>query len=175
MGGFSMFDYFSNMVMLRAHYRNVRFYNGDIIPKGFYTAYEMRQAFKAAGKSWKQGALAHSLCKTSLWSVYEFKDHRAVVKDEYISKAEKAKADAGGVGLKWSDFVTDKVKTDIRSKSLQRSALYNGMAPDNDRARYLKTVWGKIIFAMRNWYQMVLQRSVVGTDDTSVRNVVNTN
>jgi hypothetical protein len=49
------------------------------------------------------------------------------------------------------------------------------MAPDNDRARYLKTVWGKIIFAMRNWYQMVLQRGLVGTDDTSVRNVVDTN
>ncbi|MBO5628487.1 MAG: hypothetical protein J5965_05335 [Aeriscardovia sp.] len=48
------------------------------------------------------------------------------------------------------------------------------MAPDNDRARYLKTVWGKIIFAMRHWYQMVLQRSLVGTDDTSVRNVTDT-
>ena len=175
MGGYSMFDYFSNMVMLRAHYRNVRFYDGDVIPKGFYTAYEMRQAFKAAGKSWKQGALAHSLCKTSLWSVYKFENHRAVVKDGYISKAEAAKAASGGTGLKWSDFVTDKVKTDIRSKSLQRSALYNGMAPDNDRARYLKTVWGKIIFAMRNWYQMVLQRGLVGTDDTSVRKVVDTN
>lgn len=175
MGGYSMFDYFSNMVMLRAHYRNVRFYDGDIIPKGFYTAYEMRQAFKAAGKSWKQGALAHSLCKTSLWSVYEFKNHLAVVKDQYISKTEAAKAAAGGIGLKWSNFVTDKVKTDIRSKSQQRSALYNGMAPDNDRARYLKTVWGKIIFAMRHWYQMVLQRSLVGTDDTSVRNVTDTN
>ena len=174
MGGYSMFDYFSNMVMLRAHYRNVRFYDGNVIPKGFYTAYEMRQAFKAAGKSWKQGALAHSLCKTSLWSVYEFKNHLAVVKDQYISKTEEAKAAAGGIGLKWSDFVTDKVKTDIRSKSQQRSALYNGMAPDNDRARYLKTVWGKIIFAMRHWYQMVLQRSLVGTDDTSVRNVTDT-
>ena len=48
------------------------------------------------------------------------------------------------------------------------------MAPDNDRAAYLKTVWGKAIFAMRNWYQMVLQRNLVGTDDTSVRNVTDT-
>ena len=153
MGGFSMFDYFANMVLLRAHYRNVRFYDGNVIPKGFYTAYEMRQAFKQAGKSWKEGALAHSLCKTSLWSAYEFRDGRAVVKDE------------------WKNYVTDTVKTNIRTKSLQRSALYNGMAPDNDRARYLKTVWGKIIAAMRNWFQMVQQRNWVGSDDTSVLEV----
>ena len=156
MGGFSMFDYFSNMIMLRAHYRNVRFYDGDVIPKGFYTAYEMRQAFKQAGKSWKEGSFAHSLCKTSLWNAYQFVDGRAVVRPQF------------------EQYVTDKVKTDIRSKSLQRSALYNGMAPDNDRAAYLKTVWGKAIFAMRNWYQMVLQRNLVGTDDTSVRNVTDT-
>ena len=163
MGGFSMFDYFANMVMLRSHYRNMRFYDGDVIPKGFYSAYEMRQAFKAAGKSWIEGSLAHSLCKHSLWDAYQFDG-------TYILHGGKV-----SVKDKYKQYVTSKVKTEIMTKSLQRSALYNGMAPDNDRARYLKTIWGKIIFAMRNWYQMVLQRALVGTDDTSVRNVVDTN
>lgn len=162
MGGFSMFDYFSNMVLLRAHYRNTRFYEGNVIPKGFYTAYEMRQAFKAAGKSWIEGALAHSQCKHSLWEAYEF-DGLYMLKGGKVS-----------IRPEYAPYVTGKIKTEIMTKSLQRSALYNGMAPDNDRARYLKDIWGKVIFAMRNWYQMVLQRNLVGRDDTSVRNVVDT-
>lgn len=51
MGGFSMLDWMANSLLLRSFYNNIRFYDGDVIPKGFYSAYEIEQKFIKAGKS----------------------------------------------------------------------------------------------------------------------------
>lgn len=51
MGIFSLFDYFSNQILLAAHYHNVRFYNGytengnTLVPAGFYTKKQLKRAF----------------------------------------------------------------------------------------------------------------------------------
>jgi len=37
MGGFRMFDFFINVITTRAFANHCRFYDGDVVPKGFYT------------------------------------------------------------------------------------------------------------------------------------------
>jgi len=46
MGGFSMLDWMANALLMRAFYNNMRYYEGDVVPKGFYTAYELRRLFE---------------------------------------------------------------------------------------------------------------------------------
>jgi hypothetical protein len=47
--------------------------------------------------------------------------------------------------------VSQKTKTRVRTKTLQRSALYNGMNPDNDLPTYKTKLIGAFVGAMRGW------------------------
>lgn len=37
MGGFSLLDYFGNVILLRSKMSSYKFYDGDEVEKGFYT------------------------------------------------------------------------------------------------------------------------------------------
>ena len=39
MGWFEMTDYISNSIFLKSFCNQIRFYNGDKVPKGFYSSY----------------------------------------------------------------------------------------------------------------------------------------
>lgn len=150
MGGFSMLDWMANSLLLSSFYNNVRFYDGGIVDTGFYSLYELEQAFVNAGHSKKEAILAHIMCNKTLWGAY---DENMQVKPQY----EK--------------YVTQKIKTRIRTKTLQRSALYNGMNPDNDTPRYKQSIVGNFIGAMRGWLTMAIQHLFAGGQDNVVRDI----
>jgi hypothetical protein len=71
MGGFSMLDWMANALLLRAFYNNIRFYDGDVIPKGFYSSYELQQAFLNAGHTKHEAKIAHMMTNQTLWGAYD--------------------------------------------------------------------------------------------------------
>ena len=153
MGGYSALDYVSNATLLRAFMNNYRFYDGDTIPKGFYTKYEMQQLFLKAGKSKFKANLAHMSCGTTLYGAYKFNNGLAEIKPEY------------------EEYITERIKKNIRGITLLRGALINGVNPDNDNPKYKNTMWGQFIGSMRAWMLQRSQELYAGRDDVSVREV----
>ena len=153
MGGYSALDYVSNATLLRAFMNNYRFYDGDTIPKGFYTKYEMQQLFLKAGKSKFKANLAHMSCGTTLYGAYKFNHGLAEIKPEY------------------EQYITERIKKNIRGITLLRGALINGVNPDNDNPKYKNTMWGQFIGSMRAWMLQRSQELYAGRDDVSVREV----
>ena len=150
MGGFSMLDWMANALLLRSYYNNIRFYDGGIVPTGFYSAYELKQAFVNAGHTKKEAYFAHMWSTRTLWGAY---DSNMQVKPEY------------------EQYVTQKIKTRIRTKTLQRAALYNGMNPDNDLPTYKTKLIGAFVGAMRGWLTQAIEHLFAGGSDNIVRNV----
>jgi hypothetical protein len=84
-----------------------------------------------------------------LWDAYDFKNGQAFVKPEYEA------------------YVTQRVKTNVATKTKKRGALYNGMNPDNDTPRYKQSIVGNFIGAMRGWLTQAIQHLLAGgTDNT---------
>jgi len=111
MGGWSMLDWMANALLMAAFYHNIRFYegllddNGDyIIDPGFYSKYDLQQAFLRAGRTKAEADKIHNgysdilstysyftldkngnnvrkqgLGRITLWDAYEFAPY---VKDE---------------------------------------------------------------------------------------------
>lgn len=153
MGGYSALDYVSNATLLRAFMNNYRFYDGGTIPTGFYTKYEMQQLFIKAGKSKFKANLAHMSCGTTLYGAYKFNNGLAEIKPEY------------------EEYITERIKKNIRGITLLRGALINGVNPDNDNPKYKNTMWGQFIGSMRAWMLQRSQELYAGRDDVSVREV----
>ena len=153
MGGYSALDYVSNATLLRAFMNNYRFYDGGTIPTGFYTKYEMQQLFLKAGKSKFKANLAHMSCGTTLYGAYKFNNGLAEIKPEY------------------EEYITERIKKNIRGITLLRGALINGVNPDNDNPKYKNTMWGQFIGSMRAWMLQRSQELYAGRDDVSVREV----
>ena len=153
MGGYSALDYVTNATLLRAFMNNYRFYDGSTIPKGFYTKYEMQQLFLKAGKSKFKANLAHMSCGTTLYGAYKFNHGLAEIKPEY------------------EQYITERIKKNIRGITLLRGALINGVNPDNDNPKYKNTMWGQFIGSMRAWMLQRSQELYAGRDDVSVREV----
>jgi hypothetical protein len=63
-------------------------------------------------------------CGTSLYGAYSFKHGLAKIKPEY------------------EQYVTDRIKKNVRGITLLRGALINGVNPDNDNPKYKNTMWG---------------------------------
>ena len=153
MGGYSALDYVSNATLLRAFMNNYRFYDDGTIPTGFYTKYEMQQLFIKAGKSKFKANLAHMSCGTTLYGAYKFNNGLAEIKPEY------------------EEYITERIKKNIRGITLLRGSLINGVNPDNDNPKYKNTMWGQFIGSMRAWMLQRSQELYAGRDDVSVREV----
>lgn len=156
MGGWSMLDWMANALLMMAFYHNTRLYEGDEIPKGFYTKYEMQQAFMKAGKTKSEGTKAfhnytNLMSRVTLWDAYGFKNGEAFVKPEYEM------------------YVTQRVKTNVATKTKKRGALYNGMNPDNDVPRWKRDVIGRLAGALRAWIQQQVQHLIAGGSDSVAR------
>lgn len=153
MGIFSLFDYFSNQILLAAHYHNVRFYNGytengnTVVPAGFYTKKQLKRAFKNAGLSKLARTAgmnrAWHMMVTSLYDAYQFNNGTLTIKDKY------------------KPYVTDELKTLISSMTQKRAALMNGMNPDNDIPYWRNTMVGKLIASLRGFMAQSLQHNYV--------------
>jgi hypothetical protein len=195
MGGWSMLDWMANALLMMAFYHNCRFFEGviengtQIIKPGFYTKYELQQAFINAGKTKAEANKIHhgwgdifdsaeykTLDKDgnvvkkkfrgriTLWDAYQFAPY---YKDElgHIKKAH------GRVVVldEYAPFVTQRVKTNIATKTKKRGALYNGMNPDNDTPMWKRDILGRLAGALRSWISQQVQHLFAGgTDNVEV-------
>lgn len=156
MGGWSMLDWMANALLMTAFYHNCRFYDGGVVPTGFYTKYELQQAFLNAGKTKSEAYLAYHNFKyfgnrTTLWDAYYFKEGEAYVRPEF------------------KQYVTQRVKTNLATKTKKRGALYNGMNPDNDVPRWKRDVIGRLAGALRGWIAQQFQHLFAGGTDNIAR------
>lgn len=195
MGGWSMLDWMANALLMTAFYHNCRFFEGivengvQLIKPGFYTKYELQQEFLRIGKTKHEANKAHldlgdivnvteykkldengNVVKgkihgrITLWDAYQFapyyKDENGDVKKAY-----------GTVEIlkEYEPFVTQRVKTNIATKTKKRGALYNGMNPDNDVPRWKRDVIGRLASALRGWIAQQLQHLVAGGTDSIAR------
>jgi len=153
MDSFSAFDYVNTALVLRAFYNGSRLYTGPYVKPGFYTRHELVAAFKNSGFSGISARKAHLLCKKTMWDAYGFKNGKLYIKPEY----EK--------------YLTDDKATRIYTKTQLRSALYNGMQPENDTPYFQTQWWGKWIFSIRNWMLQTIQQWTTHGDDYTLYNV----
>ena len=158
MGGFSLLDWMANSLLLRSFYNNIRLYDDGVVETGFYSLYELEQAFVNAGHSKKEAILAHTMSTKTLWGAY---DNNMQLKPEFSDETNP----------NFVCHVSQKTKTRVRTKTLQRSALYNGMNPDNDQPRYKQSLVGNFIGAMRGWLTQAIQHLFAGGSDNIVREI----
>jgi hypothetical protein len=69
----------------------------------------------------------------------------------------------------YEPYVTQRVKTNIATKTKKRGALYNGMNPDNDVPRWKRDVIGRLAGALRGWIVQQIQHLISGGTDNVVK------
>lgn len=153
MGGFSILDYVSNMMLMRSFMHHVRFYDGNDIPKGFYTKYSMQQAFIKAGKTVRQANLAYFMTYKTLYDAYDYVEGAIYVKSPY------------------EQYVNDDIENHLRNKVFIRGGLINGTTNQEDTPQYKRKIWGIFIGALRGWISNSTQEKFSGRDDTSAREI----
>lgn len=161
LGGFSLLDYGSNCILLKSYYNNIRYYKGNAagVPAGWYSRYELQHEFSERGLSFMDFNIAYESCTHTLWSAYEYNSDGGYVeiKPEFDDPNNPK-------------YVPLKIRTRVRTKTIQRGALYNGMNPDNDIPLYKRSIYGSMIGAMRGWLTQQIQHLFYGLDDVSIRN-----
>lgn len=155
MGGFSLLDYFGNVILLRSKMNSYKFYDGDEVEKGFYTKTQLKNKFIDNGLSPKDAKAAannyFNFSTETLLDAYYYEDGQALIKPRF------------------EPYINRRIETEGRSFPLQRGALMAGINPDNDTPQAKKNIFGNFVFAMRGWLTQQLQHLFMGGDETSVR------
>lgn len=195
MGGFSMLDWMANSLLMVAFYHNNRFFEGDAslgIPAGFYTKYELQQAFIKAGKSASDASACRIFTKglggyetykydkdgnkvkvripgrLTLWDAYEFEPYAQDENGNWYKAIGQCR-----VRPEFEPYVNQTIKTRIATKVKKRGALYNGMNPDNDIPKWKQTIIGSFVGALRSWLFQAYQHMFAGGTDNIVVNYEN--
>lgn len=155
MGGFSLLDYFGNVILLRSKMNSYKFYDGDEVEKGFYTKTQLKNKFIDNGLSPKDAKSAannyFNFSTETLLDAYYYKDGQALIKPRF------------------EPYINRRIETEGRTFTIQRGALMAGINPDNDTPQVKKNIWGNFVLAMRGWLTQQLQHLFMGGDETSVR------
>lgn len=142
MGGYTLGDYMTNMLLQRSVYESKKYYpgltiNGKYIVKpGFYIKNSLIRTLIDSGLSKKEAKAEASYPGESLWDAYEFKNGLAVLKDKY----KQLEIDLGK-SLDSQEAATIK----------QTAALVNGNNPDNDNSAVSNNLMYKFFFFLRNY------------------------
>ena len=134
MAGYSITDYMVNNVILEAFYKNYhlmddlngrkRFMNSDDAIRIYEKhGYSREEALKV----WKNAS------KDNLFNAYTQKDGVAVVKEKY------------------KQYVTEDLQNTVMKKLKTRTASYNGMLPDIEKAKMAQNIWGSYFTMMRGF------------------------
>lgn len=134
MAGYSMTDYMVNSVILEAFYKNYhlmddlngrkRFMNSDDAIRIYEKhGYSREEALKV----WKNAS------KDNLFNAYTQEDGVAVVKEKY------------------KQYVTEDLQNTVMKKLKTRTASYNGMLPDIEKAKMAQNIWGSYFTMMRGF------------------------
>lgn len=134
MTGYSVTDYMVNSVILEAFYKNYhlmddlngrkRFMNSDDAIRIYEKhGYSREEALKV----WKNAS------KDNLFNAYTQEDGIAVVKEKY------------------KQYVTEDLQNTVMKKLKTRTASYNGMLPDIEKAKMAQNIWGSYFTMMRGF------------------------
>ena len=159
LGAYSMMDYYGSSTALVAMMRQRKFYDGGVVPAGFYTSYELQNKLKDAGMSPMEARIhayrSRLMSHTTMWGA--------------------VKIEPGGkfvVKPKWQQYIKTKDISQLRKSALQQGALFAGTNPKNDKPFININALGMALTGMRGWLQQSLQWQGLLDgiqDDTSVR------
>ena len=154
MGWFEMTDYISNSIFLKSFCNQIRFYNGDKVPKGFYSSYQLQLAFINAEYSAKEAKKAHRWLKTNVWNAYSYDGHGNLsIKPEY------------------QQYITQKLQNAIFGSAGEKIAWINGTNQVGDTPLYRRSIKGMLIGGMRGGYVQNAQQQYFGRYDNIVRKI----
>lgn len=135
MGGYTMADYLINTMILAATYHHYRLVDSpDGSSKKFMSREDVVREYTKLGYTEKQAEDKWANSKTTLEQAYYVKDGIFTVKDEY------------------NKYITKKLENQIAGRLRDRTAVYNGVIPQVEKAKVQQNVWGSYLTLMRNFY-----------------------
>ena len=135
MGGYTLSDYMVNGLVLLATYHHYRLIEDPTKgKKRFFSKSDAINTFTKLGYSEKEAIRLWKKADVTLWDAYDSKKGDFVVKDEY------------------KDIVTKALEDRIMGRVTDRTAMYNGVIPQAEKAKLQQNVFGSFITLMRNFY-----------------------
>lgn len=157
MGGFTLGDYMINTMLIGAVYNNYRLLIDPTTGKErFMSLEEFIISSENIGLTEKEAKRIYYKSKTHLFDAYIVENGLAKVKPEYVHA------------------VTKKVQNTVAGLLQDRSAVYNGLLPDTEKAKLQQNVFGSYVTLMRRfminqyWEKFNTQVDYVAKDDSEV-------
>ena len=147
MGGYTIGDYCNNSIQLLAYSNNARLYDGDIIPKGFYTRGQMIDNLMRTGLTRKQAIHEYNNTRYSMYDAYGYKDNKIFVKPGF------------------EQYLTDNVDADLFNRVKSRTALANGLMDNQEMSAINNNIFGKFLVSMRKFAIQFLYAAWAGGND----------
>ena len=134
MAGYSITDYMVNSVILEAFYKNYHLMDDLNGRKRFMNSDDAIRIYEKHGYSRKEALKVwENASKDNLFNAYTQKDGKAVVKSKY------------------QQYVTEDLQNTVMKKLKTRTASYNGMLPDIEKAKMAQNIWGSYFTMMRGF------------------------
>lgn len=134
MAGYSITDYMVNSVILEAFYKNYHLMDDLNGRKRFMNSDDAIRIYEKHGYSRKEALRVwKNASKDNLFNAYTQKDGVAVVKEKY------------------KQYVTEDLQNTVMKKLKTRTASYNGMLPDIEKAKMAQNIWGSYFTMMRGF------------------------
>ena len=134
MAGYSITDYMVNSVILEAFYKNYHLMDDLNGRKRFMNSDDAIRIYEKHGYSRKEALRVwENASKDNLFNAYTQKDGKAVVKSKY------------------QQYVTEDLQNTVMKKLKTRTASYNGMLPDIEKAKMAQNIWGSYFTMMRGF------------------------
>ena len=135
MGGYTMADYLINTMILGAtynHYRLVDMPDGK--SKKFMSKTDTVDIFTKHGYSENEAINKWESAKTTLRQAYYQEDGLLKIKDDF------------------KQYINKKLENQIAGRLRDRTAVYNGIIPQTEKAAIQQNVFGSFLTLMRNFY-----------------------
>lgn len=134
MAGYSITDYMVNSVILEAFYKNYHLMDDLNGRKRFMNSDDAIRIYEKHGYSRKEALKVwRNASKDNLFNAYTQENGIAVVKDKY------------------KQYVTEDLQNTVMKKLKTRTASYNGMLPDIEKAKMAQNIWGSYFTMMRGF------------------------
>lgn len=134
MAGYSITDYMVNSVILEAFYKNYHLMDDLNGRKRFMNSDDAIRIYEKHGYSRKEALKVwENASKDNLFDAYTQEDGIAVVKEKY------------------KQYVTEDLQNTVMKKLKTRTASYNGMLPDIEKAKMAQNIWGSYFTMMRGF------------------------
>lgn len=134
MAGYSITDYMVNSVILEAFYKNYHLMDDLNGRKRFMNSDDAIRIYEKHGYSRKEALKVwKNASKDNLFNAYTQEDGIAVVKEKY------------------KQYVTEDLQNTVMKKLKTRTASYNGILPNIEKAKMAQNIWGSYFTMMRGF------------------------